>query len=275
MRLGRRRAGALLLGAVVATTTVCGVWANAAQASNFQTLNEKEAAAKARWLGAKFDGVDPTTSVAAPKVGIEVVKNHDPVLVDSRFDKKLKIGDKAFDKGLYCHAPSELIVRLSKKAKRFTAVVGIDTNAPETKAGGGSVKFAVKSNDVGLYESGLMTGGKAGASVDVALDGAQEFALLIDPQGNISCDQSDWADAKIEYEDGEVVYLSDLALTDSASYDRTFAVDFPFSFVYDGKSSREFLKDWKVERAKEELDGKVLRRLTLTEPGDRLQVACE
>ncbi len=269
----KSKTGAFLYGALL-TAVVCGAWTATAQAEKFQTLNEKEAAAKARWLGAKFDGID-TTTVATPKLGVEVLKNHDPVLVDKRYDKTLKIADKTFNKGLYCHAPSELIVRLPKKAKRFTAVVGIDTNAPETANGGGSVKFAVKSNDVGLYESELMTGGKAGAPVDVALNGAQEFALLIDPQGNISCDQSDWADAKVEYEDGEVVYLSDLELTDSGTYDRTFEVDFPFSFVYDGKSSRTFLKDWKVERAKEGIDGKVLRRLTLTEPGDRLQVACE
>ena len=109
----KRKAGAFLFGAALATV-VCGAWTASAQAAKFQTLNEKEATAKARWLGAKFDGVDPTASVAAPKVGIEVVKNHDPVLVDKRFDKKLKIADKTFDKGLYCHAPSELIVRLPK-----------------------------------------------------------------------------------------------------------------------------------------------------------------
>ncbi|MBQ5789076.1 MAG: NPCBM/NEW2 domain-containing protein, partial [Thermoguttaceae bacterium] len=207
----KRKAGAFLGGALLAAT-VCGAWTAFAQAAQFQTLNEKEAAAKSRWLGAKFDGFDPAATVAAPKVGLEVVKNHDPVLIDKRFDKKLKIADKTFDKGLYCHAPSELIVRLPKKAKRLTAVVGIDTNAPETASGGGSVKFAVKSNDVNLYESDLMTGGKEGAAVDVALGGTREFALLIDPQGGIACDQSNWADAKIEYEDGEVVYLSDLEL---------------------------------------------------------------
>ena len=49
--------------------------------------------------------------------------------------------------------------------------------------------------------------------------------------------------------------------------------DLPFSFVYDGKSSREFLSKWKFSRAEKNLEGgKTEITLTYAEPGPGLEV---
>ena len=240
------------------------------------SMNQQEKTAKARWMDAKFDGV--ATEIIKPETCLEVVENHDPVFLDNRGGSKLQIAGKQFDRGLYCHAPSRVNVFLPKPAKRFLSVVGIDTNAGETRGGGGSVRFHVVANKREVFVSDTLRGNQPGAEVDVDLNGASEFTISIDDGGDgIACDQSDWADARVELEDGSIFYLSDLAIVDRANYDRTFGVEFPFSFVYDGKSSSEFLNDWKVTRTdfSPASDGKRTRSLIFTEPNDRLQVRCE
>ncbi len=260
--------------------SVCAILALTAVAccravSAFETLNPQEREMKNRWLAAKFDGKE--TPIEKPTVCLEVVRNNDPVFLDNRGGKKLQIGGKLYDRGLYCHAPSHVNVYLPKPAKRFISDVGIDTNADSTKAGSGSVHFRVTTRNRELFATDVLRGGQSAVKADVALDGVQEFALIIDDGGDgISCDQSDWADARVELEDGSTLYLSDLTLVDSVRYDRTLELGFPFSFVYDGKSSAEFLQDWNLERTIEPaVDGKIVRTLTFTEPNNRLQAICK
>ena len=245
-----------------------------ANLSAFETLNSQEKEMKARWIAAKFDGKE--TPVAKPETCLEVVANHDPVFLDNRAGKKLKIGGKLYDRGLYCHAPSHLNVYLPKPAKRFMGAVGIDTNAEQTAAGNGSVHFRVNANKREIFASDLLRGAQDAVEFELPLNGAQDFSLIIDDGGDgISCDQSDWADARVELEDGSILYLSDLDLVDSGRYDRTLDLGFPFSFVYDGKSSSEFLNEWNLERSVSDVvDGKVERVLTFTEPNGRLQARC-
>ena len=252
----------LLLGVALKTGAVFG----------FDTLNSKEKDMKNRWISAKFDG--HAQEIVRPEACLEVVENHDPVFLDNRGGKKLQIAGKQYARGLYCHAPSCVNVFLPSSAKRFISVVGVDTNADNTRAGNGSVRFHVNVGDRELYSSETLRGSMDGVDVNVDLNGAKEFTLRIDDGGDgISCDQSDWADARVELDDGSTLYLSDLELVDNALYDRTLDLSFPFSFVYDGKSSQDFLHNWKLEREiSDELDGKVLRTLTFTEPNGQLQV---
>lgn len=259
----------VVLGIILGVSFGCS-----AVVSAFDIKNDKEADLKERWIAAKFDG--KASEIVRPESCLEVIQNHDPVFLDNRAGKKLQIAGQQYDRGLYCHAPSHINVFLPKPAKRFLGVVGIDTNASETKAGGGSVRFHLQSSGQELYGSGIMRGGEKGIDVDVNLGGAKEFSLIIDDSGDgIACDQSDWADARVELEDGKVLFLSDLELISREAYDRTLDLDFPFSFVYDGKSSKTFLKDWDLDRKKTDLiDGKVVRTLTFTEPNGQLQVTC-
>ncbi|MBR4751352.1 MAG: NPCBM/NEW2 domain-containing protein [Thermoguttaceae bacterium] len=259
---------------VILIGVVFGIAFGGSLANAFETKNDKEAALKSRWIAAKFDGT--AEEIVRPKSCLEVIQNNDPVFLDNRGGKKLQIAGQQYDRGLYCHAPSHINVFLPKPAKRFLGVVGIDTNAAQTSGGSGSVRFHLNVNGVEAFKTNVMRGAEKGIVADVDLGGASDFSLLIDDGGDgISCDQSDWADARVELEDGEILFLSDLELVSTETYDRILEVDFPFSFVYDGQSSRSFLKNWNVTREKSEsVDGKETRTLTFTEPNGRLQVVC-
>ena len=109
----------------------------------------------------------------------------------------MHIVDKEFTRGLYCHAPSKIIVRLPGPGAKFTAIAGVDSN-DQTSGGRGSVDFSVKVSGTEKFRSGVMREGIAGKAVAVELDGATEFVLQIGetPDG-ISCDQADWVEARI------------------------------------------------------------------------------
>lgn len=243
--------------------------------NSFDNQNLKEASLKNSWIAAKFDGQVQET--IRPQSCLEVIKNNDPVFLDNRGGHKLQIGGVQFERGLYCHAPSHINVFLPKPAKRFHAIVGIDTNASSTKGGKGSVRFHLSNNTEHLFSTDVLRGAEKGVLVEADLNGSKELILQIDDgDDGISCDQSDWADAFVEFEDGDVLYLSDLELISRDVNDRTLELDYPFSFEYNGKSSKDFLKNWEIVRKKTEIiDGKVFRDIVFTEPNGQLQVTCK
>ena len=74
------------------------------------------------------------------------------------------------------------------------------------------------------------------------------------------------------YEDGTEAYLDELP---TIGNETTFSTCLPFSFVYDGKPSAEFLKSWKKTETTEQLDANRVRRtLVFTDPNTGLQVTC-
>ena len=75
-----------------------------------------------------------------------------------------------------------------------------------------------------------------------------------------------------KYEDGTREYLDELPIIGNESI---FSTDLPFSFVYDGKPSAEFLATWKRNDTTERLtDGRILRVLVFTDPKTGLEVTC-
>ena len=68
----------------------------------------------------------------------------------------------------------------------------------------------------------------------------------------ISCDQADWADAKVVLADGRELWLGDLPLLGKAR--EPYSAQPPFSFKYGGRPSSEFLGQWKLERETKKLD---------------------
>ena len=89
----------LLLGLVLTVATSA---ANVA-------VSPSEMAEARRWATAKFEGVRPS---AATEPALLVIANHGPVQKNGRGGQPMHIGDKEYTRGLYCHAPSKLIVRL-------------------------------------------------------------------------------------------------------------------------------------------------------------------
>ena len=75
-------------------------------------------------------------------MGLVVLANNDPVQLNARSGRPLKIADKQYSRGLYCHAVSKVVVRLPGPGKSFSAIAGVDSN-DQTSGGRGSVVFSV------------------------------------------------------------------------------------------------------------------------------------
>ncbi|MBN2308302.1 MAG: NPCBM/NEW2 domain-containing protein [Candidatus Hydrogenedentes bacterium] len=225
-----------------------------------------------RWAAAKFTGVVEAPTLPADCV--EVVTNHDPVQLNARHGKPLSIADQQYTRGLYCHAPSELIVHLSKPAARFEAVVGVDSNE-QTSGGRGSVVFSVSAGGAERWNSGVMREGMPGVPVAVDLGGAKEFVLAISDAGDgIACDQSDWAEARVTLADGGQILLAELPLVGGGP--APYTPEPFFSFTYGDRPSADFLASWKLERASRALDdARTAHTLTYTDPDTGLKVRCE
>ena len=227
---------------------VCPLLIAAAQAAN-TTVTPAEQAEASQWVAAKFKGVVASATTA---VGLVVLANNDPVQLNSRAGQPLKIVDKQYSRGLYCHAVSKVVVRLPGPGRAFSAIVGVDSNE-QTSGGRGSVVFAVRVNGKEAFRSALMREGMAGVPVNVPLDGANEFTLEVGDGGDgIACDQSDWADAKVVLADGRELWLGDLPLLGKPR--EPYSAQPPFSFKYGGRPASEFLGQWKLEREAKKLD---------------------
>ena len=96
-------------------------------------------------------------------------------------------------------AASKFRVNLDGNAKRFTANVGVDDSAGNQ----GSVEFIVTGDGNVLWQSGLLKGGDSAKAVDVNLTGVKTLVLRVTDGGDgESGDRADWADAKIEMNNG-------------------------------------------------------------------------
>ena len=205
---------------------------------------------------------------------IRVLANNDPVQIDRRNDGGLNISGAPFDRGLYVHAVSDLRVTLPSPAARFSAWVGVHSNA-QTSGGRGSIVFVVEADGGEVYRSELMREGAPAVLCDVALDGATELALKVEDGGDgISCDQGVWAEPIVTCGNGETIRLNLLPLHGSQP---TILPDLPFSFCYGGASSRDFLVSWPREVGAPEriADGVVQQDIVWSAPDSGLRVRCE
>ena len=184
--------------------------------------SRQESKAKQAWLEAHFLNCKLVPSPAKPvaaesppaEPGLDVYANNDRITQNGRGDKRMKIGDQEYTRGLYCHAISQVAVHLTGPGRSFTAVVGLDHNE-DTARGKGSVVFTVRVKDKVAFQSEVMRYGTPGHQVDVELGGAEEFTLEIGDAGDgIGWDQSDWCDAKVTLADGRELWLGDMPLRD-------------------------------------------------------------
>ena len=223
------------------------------------------------WVVARFEGRQPPPRTDPALV---VLANHGPVQKNARGEKPLRIADREFTRGLYCHAPSKLLVRLPGPGKRFSAFVGVDSN-DQTSGGRGSVDFSLRAGGAEKFRSGVMREGMAAKAAAVDLDGASEFVIQADetPDG-IACDQADWAGAKVTLENGRELWLADLPLAEASEGDAV-STDPPFSFRYDGLASAGLLKGWNTSRSSRQLDSNRTERVLIcTEPRSGLVARC-
>jgi alpha-galactosidase len=227
-----------------------------------------ELAEARRWAASKLEGVQAPD---AAEPALVVLANHGPVQKNARGGKPLRIANGEYTRGLFCHGPSRILVRLPGPGTRFSAIAGVDSNE-QTTGGRGSVDFSVQVGGMEKFRSGVMREGMAGKPVAVELEGAKEFLLQIEetPDG-IACDQADWAEAMVTLKDGSELWLADLALREGETIPPT--PEPPFSFVYDGKPSADLLKTWPSQRKTRKLDEQRTERTAeWTDPATGLQV---
>ncbi|MEO6434810.1 MAG: alpha-galactosidase [Tepidisphaeraceae bacterium] len=251
------------------------VSASAARAAfdpNAPTADEKTR--QHQWTTERFDKDGPPVQGSArPAIaGLEVLANNDAVQKNARNGKPMKIGEVQYARGLYCHASSHIVVHLPGRGAKFVAAVGVDSNE-QTAGGKGSVVATVTANGKEAFRSEVLREGMAAVPVAVELGGATEFILKFDDAGDgINADQADWADARVELQNGEQIWLADLAEPRRAVGPLGQQ---PFSFVYNGRHSAELLPTWNVERSNQKLDEhRAQRTLAWTDPQSGLVVRC-
>ena len=232
---------------------------------------EFELGEASRWAAAKFTAV---ADASKPPAGLYVLANNDPVQLNARAGKPMRLADKSYTRGLYCHATSKVIVRLPAEGAEFTAVAAVDSNE-QTSGGRGSVHFAVQVDGEERFKSPVLREGMAAVPVRVDLKGAREFVLLVDDGGDsISCDQADWADARVTLADGRALWLGEFPLTEGAGR-KPLNTAPPFTFKYGGTSSTDLLPRWKAARSSRNLDSnRVEHSLIYNDETTGLEVRC-
>jgi alpha-galactosidase len=251
-------------------TLICGLGVTACEPCHAGLVSADEMLVARRWAAAKFQGV---TEVPPLAPGVTVTANYGRVQKNGRGDRPLRIGDARYTRGLYCHAKSQLLVRLAKPATTLHAVLGVDRNE-QTQPGRGSVVFIVEANGKELFRSETVREGMPGVPLEVNLSGAREFTLAVsDAEDGISCDQADWADLSVVMDDGQRLALSDLPLLDASA--PSPALTPPFSFVYGDKPFAELCADWQVARQTRPLDdARLQHELIYTDAKTGLVVRC-
>ena len=245
------------VGVMLATVLVsaAAVWALPPNSAEIDAARRTAA----RW----FDGA--SASESAPAASVFVEQNYNPLRINYGHGGKIRIGETVYERGLFCHAASDLIIRLPSPGKTFRAEVGVDNNLTY---GNGTVVFQVTGENI-AWESPICRGAEAPRPVEVALGGQTEFHLVVSPtEDGISHDQANWAEAQVELENGEIVWLDGLPIIEKQT--PAEMADYPFSFVYDGKSSREFLKNWKLDRSTETIERDKTRRTLVFRSDDGL-----
>lgn len=177
----------------------------------------------------------------------------------------MRLGDKVYEHGIGVNSRSVIRVILEKPAARFTSTIGIDRNMDNSPA---SVRFHVSVDGKDVFATEVIRARAVPRAIDVPLNGAKSFELTVDVGGDDRhSDQADWADAQVILQDGSELWLDDIGR-------QTAPVGgLPFSFVYGGKHSSEFIHDWKRELREEQLGATKLRRtLTLTDPSTGLEI---
>ncbi len=235
------------------------------------SVKESEMKELQSWVEAKFEG---QAGVELGEARIEVFENNDPVQMNIRNGRPMRLGAKEYNHGLYCHANSYLEVVIPEGMAQLDTIVGIDSNE-QTSGGRGSVVASVESNGTTLWRSEVLREGMPPVPVSLDLKGQTRISLILNDSGDgIACDQFDWADAKVTIKGGKEVFLGDLPLTKPGK--RPFNDSYHFSFTYAGRPSRDRLFTWNRERSLVKLDdNRSARSITYSDPDTHLQVRCE
>jgi hypothetical protein len=107
--------------------------------------------------------------------------------------KPLTINGTRYATGLGVHAFSALEYPIAKQCRTFTATVGLDDEI-DTQSKYGSVVFQVFTDNLKVFDSGVMRGTTPAKTVSVNVKGTQRLRLVVTDAGdNKYYDHADWA----------------------------------------------------------------------------------
>ena len=176
----------------------------------------------------------------------------------------MRLGDRTYEHGIGVNAHSVVHVALPQPGKVFRSDIGLDRNVDNSAA---SVRFRVEAQGRVLFSTDVMRPGGSPRGIEVPLEGAQVFDLVVDNGGdNRSFDQADWADARAVLGDGSEIRIDDLGR------DVDVEVAWPFSFVYGGRPSYMLLPSWERRVDVDFTEGGQRRSLVFTDPATALEV---
>lgn len=236
-----------------------------------QVVWEAELAAAAAWYDEAILG-SPAAAPPVPSVTV-VRQDHARPCVNTSVwgTTPICIGTTVFERGIGTHANSEFVVRLPSPGRMFQAKVGVDNNY-DTAGKRGTVAFAVRVGEVEVASTPVLRCGEAPLALEAPLNGVTEFALLVTDGGDgVYYDQCDWAEARVELESGEVIWLDEMPLLPAPGP----IAEAPFSFTYGGLSSRDLLASWPRSVETKRFEWGRLDRISHTDPETGLVVTCE
>ena len=179
----------------------------------------------------------------------------------------MRLGDKTYTQGIGVNAHSVIRVTLPQPGRAFRADIGLDRNVDGSPA---SVRFRVEVPGRVLFATEVIRPGTAPAPINVPLEGARVFDLIVDNGGDgRSFDQADWGDAQVTLEDGSVLPIG------ASGADADIAATWPFSFVYGGRPSYLLLPSWERRVETTPVEGGQRRSLIFSDPVTQLEVRAE
>ncbi len=176
----------------------------------------------------------------------------------------MRLGEKTYEHGIGVNSHSAIGVTLPQPGKAFRATIGLDRNVDHSVA---SVRFHVEAVGRTLLETDVVRPGVEPREIDVPLEGARQFDLIVDNGGDgRSFDQADWADARVLLADGSEIYV------DALGRGEDIEAEWPFSFVYGGQASEALLATWERRVETDSVEGGQRRTLVLTDPATKMEV---
>ena len=178
----------------------------------------------------------------------------------------IEINGKTFEHGMGVHANSEVQVLLHGKAKRFTAEVGYTKTwqTPTSK-----IIFSIEANGKTLWKSSPLFYNDAPLRVDVSLDGIKKFTIKVNSaDNNTNWCNACWANAQVEMENGENLWLDDFIAYSVSS-------GIPYSFVLGNLSSRDFLSTWNFINKDSVSNDRIVYNIKWIKPDGSFEVNCK
>jgi len=106
----------------------------------------------------------------------------------------IRLRGKTYNRGIGTHSPGVFCIDLDGRAKRFSAVAGID----DETGGAGRVELQILGDGRLLWTSGVVTGRDPVNNVDLDVQGIKRLDLVVTMGGDgYGSDHVDWADARL------------------------------------------------------------------------------